>query len=57
VHGVQTSEDSCSNEITITVTVANTNYSHSNNEEIFNISSYISVYAVHAVDKQMLSAD
>jgi len=56
VHGVQTSEDSCSSEITITVSVTNKNYNCSNNKEIFNVSDYISVYAVLVVDKQS-SAD
>jgi len=41
----------CSNEITIT----DKNYNYSNNYEIFIISDYISVYADHAIDKQISS--
>jgi len=41
----------CSNEITIT----DKNYNYSNNYDIFIISDYISVYADHAIDKQILS--
>ena len=41
----------CSNKITIT----DKNYNYSNNYEIFIISDYISVYADHAIDKQILS--
>jgi len=37
----------CSNEITITIT--DKNYNYSNNYEIFIISDYISVYADHAI--------
>ena len=40
----------CSKEITITITIAD-----SNNYEIFIISDYISVYADHAIDKQISS--
>jgi len=47
----------CSNEITITITITDKNYNYSNNYEIFIISGYISVYADHAKDKQILSAD
>ena len=45
----------CSNEITITITITDKNYHHSNNYNIFIISDYISVYADHAVDKQISS--
>ena len=45
----------CSNEITITITITNKNYNYSNNYDIFIISDYISVYAEHAIDKQILS--
>ena len=45
----------CSNEITITITITDKNYDYSNNYEIFIISDYISVYAHHAVDKQISS--
>jgi len=45
----------CSNEITITTTITNKNYNYSNNYEIFIISDYISVYAEHAIDKQIQS--
>ena len=47
----------CSNEITITVTIHDKNYNYSNNYEISIISDYISVYADHAIDKQISSAD
>jgi len=43
----------CSNQITITIT--DKNYNYSNNYEIFIVSDYISVYADHAIDKQILS--
>jgi len=45
----------CSNEITITITIIDKNYNYSNNYEIFIISDYISVYADHAIDKQISS--
>jgi len=45
----------CSNETTITITITNKNYDYSNNYEIFIISDYISVYADHAIDKQISS--
>ena len=45
----------CSNEITITITITNKNYNYSNNYDIFIISDYISVYADHAIDKQISS--
>ena len=45
----------CSKEITITITITDKNYSYSNNYEIFIISDYISVYADHAIDKQISS--
>ena len=45
----------CSNEITITITISDKNYNYSNNYDIFIISNYISVYADHAIDKQILS--
>jgi len=45
----------CSNEITITITITDKNYNFSNNYEIFIISDYISVYAEHAIDKQISS--
>jgi len=45
----------CSNEITITITITDKNYDYSNNYEIFIISDYISVYANHAIDKQISS--
>jgi len=45
----------CSNEITITITITDKNYNYSNNYEIFFISDYISVYADHAIDKQISS--
>jgi len=45
----------CSNEITITIPITDKNYDYSNNYEIFIISDYISVYADHAIDKQILS--
>jgi len=45
----------CSNEITITITITDKNYHHINNYNIFIISDYISVYADHAVDKQISS--
>ena len=41
----------CSKEITIT----DKNYNYSNNYEIFIISDYMSVYADHAIDKQISS--
>ena len=47
----------CSNEITITITITDKNYNYSNNYEIFITSDYISVYADHAIDKQISSAD
>jgi len=46
----------CSNEITITITITDRNYNYSNNYEIFIISDYISVYADHAIDKQIVQA-
>jgi len=46
-----------SNEITITRTITDKNYNYSNNYEIFLISDYISVYADHAIDQQISSAD
>jgi len=46
----------CSDEITITITIPDKNYNYSNNYEIV-ISDYISVYADHAIDKQISSAD
>jgi len=39
----------CSDEITIT----DKNYNYSNNYDIFITSDYISVYAEHAIDKQI----
>ena len=45
----------CSKEITITITISDKNYNYSNNYEIFTISDYISVYADHAIDKQISS--
>ena len=45
----------CSKEITITITITDKNYNYSNNYEIFIISDYISVYADHAIDKQISS--
>jgi len=33
----------CSNEITITITIADKNYNYSNNYDLFIISDYISV--------------
>jgi len=45
----------CSNKITITITITDKNYNYSNNYEIFIISDYISVYADHAIDKQISS--
>ena len=45
----------CSNEITITKAVTDKNYNYSNNYDIFIISDYISVYADHAIDKQISS--
>jgi len=45
----------CFNEIIITITITDKNYNYSNNYEIFIISDYISVYADHAIDKQILS--
>jgi len=45
----------CSNEITITITRTDKNYNYSNNYEIFIISDHISVYADHAIDKQISS--
>ena len=44
----------CSNEITITITITDKNYDYSNNYEIFIIPDYISVYADHAIDKQIV---
>jgi len=44
----------CSNEITITVTITDKNNNYSNDYDIF-ISDYISVYADHAIDKQISS--
>ena len=44
----------CSNEkITITITITDKNYNYRNNYDIFIISDYISVYADHAIDKQI----
>ena len=45
----------CCNEITITITITDKNYNYSNNYDIFIISDYISVYADHAIDKQISS--
>jgi len=45
----------CSNEITTTITISDKNYNYSNNYDIFIISDYISVYADHAIDKQISS--
>ena len=45
----------CSNQITIAITITEKNYNYSNNYEIFIISDYISVYADHAIDKQISS--
>ena len=45
----------CSKEITITITITDKNYNYSNNYEVFLISDYISVYADHAIDKQISS--
>jgi len=45
----------CSNEITITITITDKNYNYSNNYEIFIMFDYISVYADHAIDKQISS--
>jgi len=45
----------CSKKIAITVTITDKNYNYSNNYEIFIISDYISVYADHAIDKQIWS--
>jgi len=45
----------CSNEITIIITITDKNYNYSNKYEIFIISDYISVYADHAIDKQISS--
>jgi len=42
----------CSKEITITITITDKNYNYSNN---YTRSDYISVYADHAVDKQISS--
>jgi len=39
----------CSDEITITIAIADKNYNYSNNYEIFIMSDYISVYADHAI--------
>jgi len=47
----------CSKEITIIITVTDKNYNYSNNCEIFITSDYISVYADHAIDKQISSGD
>jgi len=47
----------CSNEVTITITITDKNYNYSNIYELFIISDYISVYADHAIDKQISSAD
>jgi len=44
----------CSNKITITTTITDKNYNYGNNYG-FIISDYISVYADHAVDKQISS--
>jgi len=45
----------CSKEITITITITDKYYNYSNNYEIFIISDYNSVYADHAIDKQISS--
>ena len=47
----------CSKEITITITITEKNYNYNNkfNYDIFIISDYISVYADHAIDKQISS--
>jgi len=45
----------CSNEITIIITITDRNYNYSNNYEIFIISDYISVFADHAIGKQISS--
>ena len=47
----------CSKEITIAITITDKNYNYSNKYEIFIISDYISVYADHAIDKQISSGD
>jgi len=44
-------------KITIIVAITDKKYKYSNNREIFIISDYISVYADHAIDKQISSAD
>jgi len=44
------------NEIIITIRVANKNYNYSKYCDIFNIFDHISVYADHAMDKQISSA-
>jgi len=44
-------------EITITIPITNKNYSYSNNQEVLITTYYISVYADHAIDKQISSAD
>jgi len=43
----------CCNEITITITITDKTYNYRNNYDIFIISDYISVYADHAIDKQI----
>ena len=45
----------CSKETTITITITDKNYNYSNNYEKFIIFDYISVYADHAIDKQISS--
>ena len=45
----------CSDEITITITITDKNYNYSNNYDTFIIFDYISVYADHAIDKQISS--
>ena len=47
----------CSKKITITITITDktTTRPYTNNYEIFIISDYISVYADHAIDKQIPS--
>jgi len=47
----------CSNKIIITITTTDKNYNYNNKYDIFIISDYISVYADHAIDKQISSAD
>jgi len=46
-----------SNKITMNMKITNRNYNYSNNYDILIVSDYISVYADHAMDKQISSAD